>query len=306
MLPEGHGISAKYPGDSGIAEDPAVLFAEDFESGDLEAVGRRWDHVNNKDGKVFELRRDAPPASAGKHSLQMTATLGVNEGGHLYTRFRGVDTAFLRFYVKFAEDADYLSHFVILGGYNPPTTHPEGKAGLRPEGNARAHTGIEPMGDPGHYPPPGIWHFYSYWQDMRTYPDGKCWGNRQNPDHPVPAVRGAWQCVEIMMKMNSAPEEYDGELALWIDGKLEAHFVRGAPGGPWTGRGFHLLKSGGEPFEGFRWRNTSDLKINFLWLEHYVSGRSAQREGPEKPNPMNRASFDDVVVSTEYIGPIRG
>src|SRR5213592_2091639 len=32
-LPEGNtGIAAKYPGDSGIASDPSVIFAEDFES----------------------------------------------------------------------------------------------------------------------------------------------------------------------------------------------------------------------------------------------------------------------------------
>ena len=38
-LPEGAGLSAKYPGDVGIVKDPAVLFTDDFESGDL----KRWD-----------------------------------------------------------------------------------------------------------------------------------------------------------------------------------------------------------------------------------------------------------------------
>src|SRR2546426_8269153 len=38
------------------------------------------------DGKVMAFSGDVPPATAGKRSLQMTATLADNTGGHLYTR----------------------------------------------------------------------------------------------------------------------------------------------------------------------------------------------------------------------------
>lgn len=38
-LPEGPGLAAKHPGDAGIGKEPAVFFADDFESGDL----KRWD-----------------------------------------------------------------------------------------------------------------------------------------------------------------------------------------------------------------------------------------------------------------------
>ncbi len=303
-LPQGPGLAARYPGDKGIARDPAVLFAEDFESGDLATIAKRWESANNKDGKAFALRSEVPPRSAGKHSLEMTATQGVNHGGDLYTRFRGVDRAFLRFYVKFAKSADYLHHFVMLGGDNPALPWPVGKAGLRPEGDDRVLTGIEPTGSYDAYPPPGAWNFYTYWQDMKISADGKYWGNGLHPARPALAPRGKWQCVEIMMKPNSAPEAYDGELALWIDGKLQAHFVKGAPRGPWSGMGFHLLEAGGEPFEGFRFRKSMDLKINFLWLEHYVTDW-VTRKGQQPPDPHNRVLFDDVVVSTEYIGPIR-
>src|SRR5690349_11629478 len=34
-------LAARYPGDIGIEEDPAVLFADNFESGNL----RKWDQV---------------------------------------------------------------------------------------------------------------------------------------------------------------------------------------------------------------------------------------------------------------------
>lgn len=69
--------------------------------------------------------------------------------------------------------------------------------------------------------------------------------------------------------------------------------------------GFNVLPEGGEPFEGLRLRTDDALKINHLWLEHYVD-EGAQRQNKLKdPNPVNRVWFDDIVVSTEYVGPIQ-
>jgi hypothetical protein len=137
-LPEGHGLSAKYPKDAGIGRDSSVLFAENFEAGALEDVFKRWTEVSNKGGKVVSLSQDVPPTSAGKRSVQLTANVPENTGGHLYARLKkGVDRVFARFYVKFPQDADYIHHFVHMGGYNPPTNWPQGGAGDRP--GRRAH-----------------------------------------------------------------------------------------------------------------------------------------------------------------------
>src|SRR4051812_48888487 len=96
------GLAAKYPGDAGIARDPHVLFAENFEDGGIEQIATRWSEMSDKDGKVIALSDDVPPESQGKHSLEMTATLGRNTGGHLYRKLdRGVEKIFARFYVKF-------------------------------------------------------------------------------------------------------------------------------------------------------------------------------------------------------------
>src|SRR5262245_15560327 len=146
-LPEGPGLSAKYPRDAGIARDAHVLFAEDFESGGVDALSKRWDSVSNQGGQVVAFSDDVPAASGGNRSLQMTATLGKDTGGHLYTRLRRpVDQVFLRFYVKFPENAQYVHHFMHLGGYNPPTPWPQGGAGERPKGHERVTAGIEPHG----------------------------------------------------------------------------------------------------------------------------------------------------------------
>ena len=43
---------ARYPGDKGIENDPAVVFAEDFEEASLDAVWSRWESVENKEHHV--------------------------------------------------------------------------------------------------------------------------------------------------------------------------------------------------------------------------------------------------------------
>ncbi|PYJ55593.1 MAG: hypothetical protein DME24_24645, partial [Verrucomicrobia bacterium] len=261
---------------------------------------------SNKDGKVIAFSSDVPPAGAGKRSLQMTATLGENTGGHLYTRLpREVDKAYARFYVKFAADAAYIHHFVTLGGYNPPTAWPQGGAGERPRGDDRFTVGIEPYGNYGRYAAPGAWNFYTYWHEMKGSADGKYWGNSLTPAQPTLVPRDRWQCVEVMLQCNSAPDKSDGELALWLDGKPVIHIGPGARRSRWTGMGFSLVEQGGEPFEGFRWRTNDQLKINFLWLLHYVTELAGRQNHVAKPNPINRVWFDDIVVGTEYVGPIQ-
>jgi hypothetical protein len=305
-LPEGFGLSAQYPGDRGIAKAPAVLFAEDFEAGEIPDLKKRWNEISNKDGQVAAFSLDKPSASSGRRSLQMTATLGQNTGGHLYTKLaREADRAFARFYVKFPEDAGYIHHFVHFGGYRPATSWPQGGAGERPRGDERMTTGIEPYGDYGQLPPPGAWGFYAYWQEMKISADKKYWGNGLRPAKPAIIPRNQWQCVEIMFQCNSAPDKADGELALWVDGKPMAHFHPGARRDQWTGMGFRLVDEGGEPFEGFRWRNNNALKINFFWLLHYVTENAARQNRQANPNPVNRVWFDDIVVATEYVGPIK-
>jgi hypothetical protein len=304
-LPRGAGLSARYPGDRGIEKDPAVLLAEDFEEGEIADLGRRWTEVKDPAGKVLAWSEAVPRASTGKRSLQMTATLGRDTGGHLFGPLaRGVDEAYARFYVRFPEPAEYVHHFVWLGGLNPLTRWPNPKAGVRPEGHDRVSVGIEPWGDRGRAEPPGLWNFYCYWHEMKVSADGRHWGNLLHParDHAVP--RDRWQCVEFKVRLNSKPEADDGDLSLWLDGEPVAHFEKGVRRGPWSGMGFHLLEEGGEPFEGFRWRTSPDLKLNYFWLEHYVTENAARQNGRRDPNPVNRVQFDHVVVATRYIGPI--
>jgi hypothetical protein len=303
----GDGLAARYAGDRGIGGDPRVLFADDFETGTLRDLGRRWTEVSDKDGKVMAFAPGGPAGTGGRRCLEVTATPGGNTGGHLYKQLpREVDRLFARFYVKFPEDAGYVHHFVTLGGYRPPTPYPQGGAGSRPRGDDRLSVGIEPSGRDGRLTAPGAWNFYTYWHEMKQSADGRYWGNAISPEAPLVVPRDRWQCVEVMVKLNSAPDEADGELALWLDGKPALHVARGTRRGPWTGLGFRLPKEGSEPFEGFRWRTNADLRLNFFWLLHYVTEGGARRNRQADPLRRNRVWFDDVVVATEYVGPVQG
>ena len=289
------GLASKYIGDKGIRENPAVVFAEDFEADDLETIAARWESVQNR--KIMSLSADVPAASGGTRSLLMTHVGGESTGGHLYRRLLpGYEKLHVRFYVKFDPACYPIHHFVHVGGYNPPTAWPQGSAGTRPQGAERFTTGVEPYGNEWR------WDFYSYWVGMRSSPDGASWGHDFINDPALTVERGRWICVELMMKMNEPVTESNGEQALWIDGRpwskdgqIVSHLGRGFPHGRWLWDSF-LPDPNGAPFEGFRWRTTRELNLNFLWLLLYITKAPAGH--------VSRVWFDDVVVARDYIGPI--
>ena len=99
----GAGLAAKYVGDKGIGSDPAVVFAEDFEEGSLEAACKRWESIENKG--IMSLSPEVPPGSGGAQSLLMSHVGGQSNGGHLYRRLLpAYDKLYMRFYVKFDPD----------------------------------------------------------------------------------------------------------------------------------------------------------------------------------------------------------
>lgn len=274
------------------------LLTEDF-SGTLAELSRRWSDISNKGGKPLALE-----TKEGRRALKITATLGQDNGGHLFALLpRAVETLYARFYVYFEPDADYIHHFVWMGGHNPATRWPNPRAGSKPRGDDYLSVGIEPHGGNGRFPAPGAWSFYNYWHEMKKSADGRYWGAGIAPEEqPLLVPRGRWQCVEFMTKLNSAPDKSDGELALWLDGKLAMKIAPGVRRGPWTGLGFTLPETGGEPFEGFRWRTDPALKLNYFWLEHYVT-EEALRRNKSRLKPTNTVWFADVRVADRYIGP---
>ncbi len=309
-LPEGPGLAAKYPGDAGIAKDPSVILVEDFEDRAWAQTQKRWENVSHPE--IMSFAADVPPASKGRQSLLMTHGGGKGTGGHLYRRLQpGFDKLHVRFYVKFDPQCAPIHHFFHVGGYHPPTAFPQGGAGQRPRGHERFSTGVEPFGNAWR------WDYYSYWMEMRgSPPRGQTWGNSFIHNPALKVERGQWQCLELMMKMNDAGAS-NGEQALWLDGKLVSHLGKGFPSGKWVydrflpGQGGEGIRwndakgsperlsfpAAGLPFDGFRWRQAEQLKLNFLWVLLYIT------KAP--PDHVSRIWFDHIVVSKTYVGPIR-
>ncbi|MBU6399930.1 MAG: hypothetical protein KGS61_06405 [Verrucomicrobia bacterium] len=270
-LPQGPGLAARYPADAGIADDPAVIFADDFERGEL---GARWDEKTA--GNVLSLA-PADGGGCGQRCLKVEARLGENQGGGLTKWFAPGAVVFVRFYVRFDRNCDYVHHFVTLrankGARGADKWSGFGGAGVRPVGDERFSTALEPWGDWGRWPAPGKWNFYSYWHEMSVSGDGKYWGNSFLPAGQEVIPKDRWICAEFMLRENT-PGQPDGEQAFWIDGLLL---------GDWRG---------------MNWRKTESLHANALTLESYVTDRWTK-------NRTNTVYFDDVVIAREYIGPVR-
>jgi len=280
-LESGPGLSARYPLDEGIDADPAVVFVENFESEDYAS---KWDQKREIGSGPFaekgtvEVVTDPAEVHGGRRSLKITArmkegaTFGNASGGDLFKSFaaKGYDKLYARYYCKFSADSGYLSHFVTLGGLNPPTPWPNPQAGQKPNGDDRFSTELGPSYQTTE-PPMGPWRWYTYWCEMKPDGHGDYWGNVFRSDPEVPAPRDKWICVEIMLQLNTVGQR-DGAMAAWVDGK---------PLGLWTG---------------FRWRTAEGLKISYFWLQHFYSERGA-------PQLVSSCWFDDIVLATRYIGP---
>ncbi len=322
-LPQGFGLSRQYPQDRGIDKDPQVVFVESFEDRTLDGLKKRWEDVSNDKGKVLAFSDLVPSGASGKTSIQMTATRGQDNGGHLFRRLLpGYDTLFVRFYVRFAADHGFIHHFVTLGGMKNPPAWPTGDAGFRPVD--RFSSGIEPVSQsqqfvpPRSFDPPGIWHFYTYWPRMRTWQndtgDGDSYyGNDFEPLEPVQIPRDRWICVEIAMGVNKATDQSDGWQCFWIDGKPVEWFGPGHPNGRWQ-RDKWLIRDDAKAagFPGFLWRTDSEIKLNRFWLMHYVTEKAfAENDAyaakhPDIPINTKTATvwFDDIIIARSYIGPI--
>ncbi len=271
-LPSGNGLAAAYPGEVGLKANADVIFADDFES---EKLGATWDEIGNKNGKVLELVSPGNSAPLGQRCLRVEAHLDQDTGGGLTKWFPPAETVFIRFYTRFETNCDYVHHFVTLrankGLHGGDKWSGFGQAGLKPVGDERFATAIEPWGNWGRWAPPGRWNFYSYWHEMEKSGDGKFWGNSFIVATAPVIPRGQWICVEFMLKENT-PGQPDGEQAFWIDGKLQGHW------------------------KGINWRTSAQLHANALTLESYITDRWTKQ-------PVNVVYFDNLVLARSYIGP---
>ena len=349
----GEGIAANYPLDGGIESDPMVIFAEDFESGDLDSLLDRWSDTKNEGG--MSLASDSPVASQGSRALQMTRLGGNDTGGHVRKRLEQINAAsndklHLRYYIKLddyvlGQKSDGRGGFYTsylqgshhhtgggLSGVNHNCNWGMGRAGIRPTGgsytpscpgdsnhpiydnrfSARLEMRTEDNMDDHAFRNDRM-DFYNYWMGMHHNASSpQYYGNSFVGDYGLQYNRQEWVCVEYMVKLNNPVSAKNGEIKLWINGRLVTHLYEGNPQGKWLHSAFLPLNGSAyiwnqenwtysmnqvsvTPFEGFQWRDNEVLKLNIVSLAYYVT-KDTQGNG--------RVWYDNVVVAKDYIGPI--
>src|SRR5262245_50089007 len=106
-LPAGtSGIAARYPGDAGIGSDPAVIFADDFESyGSAAALTGKWNEAYH--AANLRIATEAGNFYSGSKAIEMTVPKTSSEVSNALVKYLSPtrDTVFLRYYAKF--DAAY-------------------------------------------------------------------------------------------------------------------------------------------------------------------------------------------------------
>ena len=261
-----------------------VLFQEDFE-GSLEEI--RAHFGNGTTGPEVRPSTDRPAGSPGVQSLLLRGNQSATPS--FYHRLPQ-DEARLhaRYFVKYGGDSDFHHSGLYVGGYAPPSDWPQGDAGLkgvRPNGDKLVVVGFESRGGSAS----DRLDFYLNWIDMKGPPyQGNYYGRSMLQTEHVTTAAGVWRCVEVRVTLNSAGGSHDGDLAVWLDDQLVQHFRPGSPLGSWDAVGNWVSAATGAPFEGFRWRDSTGLGLNFVRVLNYDSSHDLW--------------VDDLVVSRERIG----
>jgi len=287
------GIASQYVADQGIGNDPDVIFAENFET----SVSTILVQFTGYSPSAIAQSTDHPMGSSGTQSIVIHP---FGSGGTLYKLLPGdYDQLYFRYYIKY-NGTDYHHSGGYIGGYGPRSAWPQGDAGLkgiRSDGSRLIHIGFETQGGSNEADPDTRLDTYMNWVDMAGQEiAGGWWGRNILRDFTIPIHPGVWQCIELMVKMNSTPTGHDGELAIWIDGTLKAHFRQGSPNGQFNSfSGNWEMNPTGPAFTGFQWRDILTYGVNWVKIQNY----------DEVGTPTDLL-IDDLVVATKYIGPLRG
>ena len=267
------GLASSYPADHGIAKDPRVLFTTGFESSQWPA---EWTSLGNSVAAPVSqdtIRKFHP--FQGK-ALSAKLIRGRHTALNAILKFqaklgREPEEIYLRYYLRLADNW----HQTVSGGKMPGISGTYGRSGW---GGRRSNgtTGWSARGLFQKTVPPGNplsgttpVGTYCYHADMAgNYGDNWIWqhGYRGYLEN------NRWYCIEQHLKLNT-PGKKDGTLRAWIDGRLA------------------FEKSD------IRFRQNARLNIEQIWMNVYHGGSS--------PSPHEQHLFiDNVVVATEYIGPM--
>ena len=315
----GDTLSERHPGDAGLADDPAVLFFDDFEGG-----WGKWD-APTADTEYLHWEEGAL-ANAGTHYLRSTVTTAHLEAEQYISaspRFEfaeRVERMFWRFHVRFPVLAPNPHHWVRVAA-GDETYSSSGLANTVPPGDQGFWFDLDADLD-------DVFDFYVYWHAMRS---GNCndgsttpgcegdqgsdyhYGNTFRPTGQSGFPRDTWFCVEMAAQVNAVGQS-DGNLSLWVNDAPVGEYGAGYPDGTWLRDVFH--QGGCEfsactepaPFEGFEFRTNEAVLFKGIFLDaYYERDSSADKRAELEARGLTVSDeqtilYDDVVVATERIG----
>ena len=294
-LPEGNnGIARRYPGDAKIADDPAVIFTDDFEGYAKSAdLNKRWDNLYQK--QYVNITTTQAGVFRGKQALEFSLPKQEAELSDAVEKALKPerDILFLRYYSKYESPYDVVGSSHNGASISAHYANDKGQAtpGIPANGTNKFLCNLETWRGEESTASPGLLNIYMYHPGQRSQ-----WGDHFFPSGLVspntslaydygstfvkrPEVKpqlDKWYCYEFMVKANTpgtagGPGKDDGRVAIWLDGKLVADFP-------------HL-----------RLRDVEKLKIDRFGLCFHIKSN---------PKGMARKWYDNVVAATSYIGPV--
>ncbi len=302
------GISSHYPGDVGIDADPNVVFYDGFEAASVTDIVARYEDA--KDAGLA-ISSDVAPSTGGSQSLEMVASGAGTNATDLYKLLDpGYDELFVRYYVKYQAGPEWHHSGMWIGGYNPPTSWPNPRAGTRPVGDDRISVAIEPVENAISNPRLDT---YSYWMNMHSWmevPSGDTayYGNSLVHDASFRVDDDEWMCIELHVKLNTELDSGAGaELGIWKNDESIIQYTDSAPVGYWV-RDKFCPESADSPSctdypppadtalvpLDFQSRTTTNLELNHVWPQNYITSGGA-----------GSVWYDHLVVATARIGCMR-
>jgi len=273
LPPAQNGLAYSYEGDIGVADHPDVYEHTTFTSS-------AWDDVYaNTDSPTLQLVGSASGFEPlDGQALQITVPAGENTGSGAAFKFEDQigaepEEVFFRYYLRIDQSWDPTD-----GGKFPGISGTYGVAGWggRPSDGTNGWsarglfqptvTGADnPLANTvplGHY----IYHpeQSSQWGDNVLWQDG----------YLGYLEKDRWYSIEQHLMLNT-PGVNDGILETWIDGRLAYRQTD------------------------WRWRDTSALKIEQIWLNVYHGGSDV-------PDQDISLYVDNIVIADSYIGPMKG
>jgi len=302
----GHTLSDDHPGDVGLGGDPAVVWFEDFEGGDVAAITGRYDQAQGT--ARMQVLGDQPPGAGGTSALSLTAGGGV-DAVDLYKQLPDADEWFVRWYAKYQPQAPWHHSGMWIGGYNPGMPFPSPQAGLAPNGDDRFSLAIEPVWNVG---ASGTrFDFYNYWRGMHSWMetptnDGTSYfGNSFIHQNALTVDGDQWTCLELHVKLNPDPASAAGAvLEVFENDAQVVRFDDAAPLGYWIRDKFCPTGADGSECTDFpaafdevldlQLRSVDALKLNAFWPQNYVTDAA-----------QGTLVLDQMVVATQRVGCIR-